>query len=157
MKFDFNNISKLKLNELNAPDKGCVVFFCRILCQDEVKIRRTSIDLLEYFFDLEFEKRTLDNQWCELSESKAVELIEHILEKRICYSTPSVVFDKISKDIATWFISMFSTQKKFFTNHEYSDDFSSAICCDHIWGVLENGIIVFDEMRIGILWVNDYD
>jgi len=154
MNLNYRHIAAQKTKELNDKEEGEVVFFRRYLNIREKELLCDFSELAAEFFRLEFEMNCQNLDWHELKESRALELVQHVLSYRV-YGSKSL-FERSAKQIAKGFICEFEGDRKFYTSGIYNDDFT--MCTGKsVFGAIEDGIVVHDHQSIGILWVKDED
>jgi hypothetical protein len=104
--------------------------------------------------------RTLGANWVALSAGQGYQVAYEVLWRDLAY-LEEIMDREAAEDLARLFLAHFDADARFFTNF---------ICLDPTFGVggnsegwavteetAETGIIVVDQRRVGMLWVEDPD
>jgi len=97
---------------------------------------------------------TLRGKWIAIDRTVAQSLLTVVLHKDLAYKMEAMTLD-FASTAAKCFIDIFSKEARFFTNGTWLNDTAG-------WTPITNatfdaGVVAFDELQIGVLWVEDED
>jgi hypothetical protein len=104
--------------------------------------------------------RTLGGAWVVLDQPHAHQVAYEVLWRDLAYLY-EIMEPAVADDLASAFLAHFDADARFFTNFTCLDPTFGVGGNSQGWAVTEatseTGIIVVDQRRVGMLWVEDQD
>lgn len=100
---------------------------------------------------------SLGNYWKQINQEQAKKILTAVLNKDLAYSQESMKLADAQK-LADKFISFFQNNCQFFTNAEFTSNYSRLLEWNPITeATFDSGVVIVSNERIGLLWLEDED
>jgi hypothetical protein len=149
-------MTELRAEVLSKRNCGEVLFEIKKIRSDEtIETSKNMTAILDLFVS-QFGYFGLGVRWKEVNQEDAQKILSFIMTKDLAYSVPLMSLEEAENIIVKLF-QIFPGHCKFFTNASFRNN-GFGISWDSITkATFDTGIIVVNDRRIGILWVQDED
>lgn len=148
------NVEEFAKKVARIRDCGVVT----LIIEDHESHESSAIQLIDNFVQ-KHGFHVIDKSWVELSWNHAEQTMLSILQRDLAYNMP-LLSSEAAKEVMDTFFGYFAPEARYFTNGNLLH-----ITPEPLYGTwqpltaatFDTGIVCFDPLSIGILWVQDED